>query len=90
MRDLSLLSQRINVVKTFALSMVYYVAFVLPMSKNIGNKFEKLLGAFIWGSSGKFLRVSLIDLKLPVERGGLALPCVNLMSKSLLLNQFLL
>ena len=88
-RRLNLLTQRVEVLKIFALSRVYYVASVLPMTKTMGNKFEKLIGKFIWNFSGKLLRVALNELKLPVEKGGLALTCVHLMSKSLLLTQLL-
>ena len=88
-RTLNLLVQRVEVLKIFALSRVYYVASVLPMTKTMGNKFEKLIGKFIWSYSGKPLRVALSELKLPAERGGLGLVCIHSMSKSLFLTQFL-
>ena len=47
-RRLNLLVQRVEVLKIFALSRVYYVASVLPMTKTMGAKFEKLIGKFIW------------------------------------------
>ena len=73
----------------FALSRVFYVASILPMSRTIGSKFERLIGKFVWSFSGKVLRVSLAELKLPYERGGLGLTCIHVMSKSLLLTQLL-
>ena len=39
--------------------------------------------------SGKLLRVSLEEIKLPVCKGGLGLQCINRMSKSLILSQLL-
>ena len=88
-RFLEHLNQRVEVLKTFALSRVYYVASVLPLSKTIGKKFEKLMGKFIWSLSGKILRVSINELKLPVDKGGLGLTCVVSMAESLLLTQLL-
>ena len=88
-RILDLLIQRVEVVRIFALSRVFYLASILPMSKTMGAKFEKLTGKFIWNNSGKVLRVSLHDLKLTANRGGLDLLCVFTMSKSLILSQFL-
>ena len=88
-RRLDLLVQRIEVIKIFALSRIYYVASILPLSKTAGAKFEKLMGQFIWKSSGKLLRVAIKELKLPYERGGLALTCIHTMSSSLLLTQLL-
>ena len=88
-RLLEYLDQRVQIVKMFALSRVFYVGSVLPMSKTVGKKFEKLIGKFIWSFSGKLLRVSLSDLKLPYGRGGLSLTCIHIMCKSLLLTQLL-
>ena len=76
MRNLPSLIQKIDVVKIFALSRVYYIASVLPLSKTMSRKFEKTIGKFIWASSGQVLKVALHDLKLPFNRGGLKLPCV--------------
>ena len=88
-RILDTLVQRVEVLKMFALSRVVYVASVLPIRKTMIKKFEKELGKFIWNSSGKVLRVSLDELKNPQEKGGLAVPCILSMSKSLLLSQLL-
>ena len=54
----------------FALSRVYYTASILPLAKTTGKEFEQLMEKFIWSSSGKVLRVSLEELKLPFKRGG--------------------
>ena len=53
------------------------------------KKFEREIGKFIWNASGRLLRVSLDDLKNPSCRGGLGVPCIVSMSKSLLLSQLL-
>ena len=88
-RMLEHLCQRIDVLRIYALSRVFYLASILPISKTLGKKFEKLTGKFIWSFSGKILKLSLNDLKLPLDRGGLKLTCVHFMSKSSILTQLL-
>ena len=46
-RVLETLLQRVEVIGTFALSRVYYVASILPMNKTMVNKFEKEIGKFL-------------------------------------------
>ena len=65
------------------------MASLLPMSKTIGLKFEKLIRRLIWSSSEHLLKVALDELKLPLSRGGLGLPCIHRMGDSLLLTQSL-
>ena len=88
-RVLDTLSQRIQVIKTFGLSRIYYVASILPLPKNYVNKIEQVIGKFLWSFSGRLIRVSITDLKLSPERGGLGLVCIDSMAKSLLLTQLL-
>ena len=88
-RVLEHLCQRIDVLKIYALSRVFYLASILPLSKTLVKRFEKLMGKFIWNYSGKILRVSFCELKLPLKRGGLGMVCINFMSNSLLLSQLL-
>ena len=47
------------------------------------------IGRFLWVLSGKLLRVSIEDIKLPKSRGGLGLLCLSSMGKSLRLSQTL-
>ena len=88
-RVLDTLSQRVEVLKMFALSRIYYVASILPINKTMVTKFEKDMGKFLWTSSGKILRVSMEELKNSVEKGGLGLPCISSKCKSLMLCQML-
>ena len=88
-RILETLVQRVEVLRMFALSRVVYVASILPIRSFMIKKFEKEMGKFIWNASGKVLRVSLDEMRNPPERGGLAVPCILSMSKSLLLSQLL-
>ena len=81
--------QRVEVLRMFALSRVVYVASILPIRKCMIKKFEKEIGKFLWTASGKVLRVPLDELKNPPEMGGLSVPCIMSMGKSLLLSQLL-
>ena len=86
-RTLNSVTQRIEVIKIYALSRIYYVASVIPLSKTLVKKFEKSIRKFNWLHSGKLLRISFSDLKHPLSKGGLGLVCLNGMSRSLRLNQ---
>ena len=88
-RILDTLAQRVEVLKMFALSRVYYVASILPIRKTMVKKFEKVMGKFVWNASGKVLRVPIGELANGLEAGGLGLPCLQSMSSSLLLSQLL-
>ena len=88
-RALETIFQRVEVIRTFALSRVYYLASILPLPLVTAKSFEKMIGKFLWTSSGKVLRVSIDELKNPLEKGGVGLICIKSMSKSLLLSQVL-
>ena len=88
-RFLESIFQRIEVVNTFALSRVFYIASILPLPKNITLRMEKSIGKFLWTCSGKVLRVSLREVKLPKLRGGAGLLCVESMAKCLRISQLL-
>ena len=62
-RILDSIYQRVEVIRIFALSRVYYVSAVLPIGRVMVKKFEKLMGKFIWNFTGKILRVSMNDIK---------------------------
>jgi hypothetical protein len=74
-RILETLLQRVEVLKLFAFSRVYYVASILPINKTMVQKFEKEVGKFLWNASGRLLRVSMEELKNCPGKGGLGLPC---------------
>ena len=88
-RTLDSLQKRIEVIRMFALSRVYYVASIIPIKSSMVKKFESIMGKFIWHGSGRILRVALDELKNEHLAGGLNLPCLATMSKSLLSSQFL-
>ena len=88
-RILETLNQRVEVLKMFALSRVYYVASILPLRKTMLKKFEKEMGNFLWRASGRVLRVPIGEVVNAHEAGGLGLPCLQSMCSSLLLSQLL-
>ena len=47
-RILDTLQQRVEVIRMFALSRVYYVAAILPIKPSLVKKFESLMGNFLW------------------------------------------
>ena len=85
-RSLDTLVQRVDVVNIFALSKIFYIASVLPLSKTVSKKFDQAIGKFLWKFSGKVLRVPLNEIKLPRGIGGLGLICLYFMAKSLKLS----
>ena len=86
-RMLDTVSLRVEVLRTFALSRIYYVASILPLRKTMIKKFEAAIGKFIW--KGRILRVALEELKNDYACGGLKLPCLETMNRSLLSSQCL-
>ena len=86
-RILDTLQQRVEVIRVFALSRVYYIASILPIRATMVKKFESLMGKFIWQKSGKVLRVAIEELKNSHLAGGLNLPCLATMSDALLSSQ---
>ena len=86
-RILDTLQQRVEVIKLFALSRMYYIASILPIRPAMIKKVESLMGRFIWQASGKVLRVALGELKNGHLAGGLNLPCLSTMCDSLFSSQ---
>ena len=86
-RVLPSISSRVEVIKVFALSRIYYLASILPAPKTTIKKIESEIGKFIW--QGWLFRVSLEEVKNLPGKGGLGLTCVHTMCDSLLLSQML-
>ena len=86
-RVLDTLQQRVEVIRMFGLSRVYYVAGILPIKPGMVKKFETLMGKFIWNWSGKILRVSIDEIKNKKLEGGLQLPCLSTMADALIFTQ---
>ena len=62
-RVLDTLQQRVEAIRLFGLSRVYYVAAILPMKKEVVKKFESLMGKYLWNFSGRILRVAIEEMK---------------------------
>ena len=80
-RALPSLEQRIFVLETYGLSKFWYVAAVLPLPARFLVEIQKLMGAFLW--KGSLLRVAMDRMKLPKEKGGLGLVCVEMKARAL-------
>ena len=84
-RHLNTLVQRVEVLKVFATSKIWYKASALPLPVRFAKKFESLMGSFLW--FGRLDRLQFDELKNPFLSGGLAVPCVASKSDSLFLRQ---
>ena len=84
-RQLETLSQRVQVVKTFALSKLYYVAQVLPLPDEHKRRVERRLSSFIF--RGRHERLSLSEIENTCENGGLGLPNISVKADALLIRQ---
>ena len=82
-RTLDTLQQRVEVAKTFALSKLYYVAQVLPLSNKFRKRIESILSKFIF--KGRQERLKLSELENSPKQGGLGLPNIGVKSDCLLL-----
>ena len=86
-RLLPTIQQKVDVIKTFALSRVYYVASILPLKSSYVKIFETIMRNFIWKGSFSLLKVALDELKNKKLSGGLQLPCLATMGRALLTSQ---
>ena len=84
-RQLTTLNQRVQVLKIFATSKLWYKASALPLPVKFAKKFETLMGSFLW--VGKLERLQVDELKNPLSAGGLGLPCISSKACSLFLKQ---
>jgi hypothetical protein len=84
-RQLNTLIQRVEVLRVFATSKLWYKASALPLPRKFAKSFESLMGSFLW--LGKLERLQIDEVKNPLCDGGLGLPCVSSKSDSLFLKQ---
>ena len=84
-RQLNTLVQRVEVLRVFATSKIWYKASALPLPAKFVKKFESLMGSFLW--LGRLERLQIDEVKNPLCNGGLGLPCVTSKSDSLFLRQ---
>ena len=86
-RLLFTLQQRVMVVKTFALSKLWYTAQVLPLPAAMVKKIDATVSSFIF--QGRHERLKLSEIENPFSSGGLGLTCVSTKAECLLLRQCL-
>jgi hypothetical protein len=84
-RQLEILVQRVEVLRLFATSKLWYKASALPLSIKFAKKFESAMFRFLW--IGKLEKLKLDEIKNPVLAGGLNLPCVISKADCLFLSQ---
>ena len=84
-RQLNTLKQRVEVLKVFATSKIWYKASALPLPTKFVKKFQSLMGSFIW--LGRLERLQIDELKNPICDGGLGLPCISSKADALFLKQ---
>ena len=84
-RQLNTMVQRVEVLRLFATSKLWYTASALPLPNKYLKKFESLMGKFLW--AGKLERLQIDEVKNPRWAGGLNLPCVFSKANALFLSQ---
>ena len=84
-RQLETLVQRVEVLRIFATSKLWYKASALPLPNKFAKKFETAMLHFLW--IGKLEKLKIDEIKNPVLSGGLDPPCVISKSDSLFLSQ---
>ena len=82
-RSFASLKQRIEMLNCFALSRIFYVAALLPITKPALQSINSLVGDFIWKKSGKLLRIARDEIVNSDVKGGLALLDTEAMCNSL-------
>jgi hypothetical protein len=84
-RQLDTLVQRVEVIRLFATSKLWYKASALPLPLKYAKKFESAIFRFLW--IGKLEKLKLDEVKNSALSGGLNLPCVVSKADSLFLTQ---
>ena len=84
-RQLDTLVQRVEVLRIFATSKLWYKASALPLPAKFAKQFESAMYRFLW--IGKLEKLKLDEIKNPSSAGGLNLPCVISKDDCLFLSQ---
>ena len=86
-RHFANIKQRIEVMNCFALSRIFYVASVLPVTRTAVMSINSLVGEFLWKKSGKVLKIAHNEIVNSEQKGGLALLDAKAMCNSLIVTQ---
>ena len=81
------IKQKVDVLNCFALSRIFYVAAVLPVTKSALRTINTLIGDFLWKKSGKVLRIPREECVNREDKGGMALLDMEAMCNSLIASQ---
>jgi hypothetical protein len=84
-RNFESMRQRVQALETFALSKLWYVGQILPLPHTVAKKIEKTSSTFLF--EGKTERLKLLELCLPLERGGLGFSEIRSRADALRLKQ---
>ena len=84
-KQLETLVQRVEVLRLFATSNLWYKASAIPLPDKFSKKFEAAMQKFLW--IGKLEKLKIDEVKNPLLGGGLNLPCVMSKADSLFLSQ---
>jgi exonuclease III len=84
-RDLPTLSMRARVLEMFALSKLWYIAQILPLTRKHLVRTQAAAGAFLW--RGSLERLPYQELHQPSNRGGLGLTHLATRAEALLAKQ---
>ena len=84
-RQLDTLVMRVEVLRIFATSKLWYKASALPLPTQFAKKFESAMFRFLW--IGKLEKLKLDEVKNSILSGGLNLPCVISKADCLFLSQ---
>ena len=86
-RCLETLFQRAEVIRTFALSLVWYRAQVIPLTDRWAKSFESEIRLFLWKGQPMRNMLPLETVCLPLGKGGLGIPYFRSKCDALLLKQ---
>ena len=85
-RLLDTLAQRVEILKIFATSKLWYISHILELPNNVCKQLEAVIGTFIW--YGCLERLPIDEIKNPPRSGGLGLVCVSSKALALRLKHF--
>ena len=88
-RNLTSLFERAEVLKTFALSTIWFRAQLLPLPDTWAKKFEGAMSRFLWKGFQFRNLLSLETVCQPLDSGGLGIPHLRSKCDNLLLKQTL-
>ena len=84
-RYLPYLSQRRQILHTYALSKLWYLAQILPLPKTFLHRILRAASSFLW--RGRLERLAWPEVTAPTHKGGLGVACIEVRARALLNKQ---